>query len=162
MATEKTAFSLLLRTLWLIERQVGLAARPRDYGTGVRFHRLDIHILESIGDRPGINVTGLADKHSITKSAVSQVVRSLEARGLIERYKEPENRKEVLFRLLEKGQIAFEAHRDFHRELEGPVIKELAAFSLEEFAAVDKFLALMERRADRVQQIIDHEGETNG
>ncbi len=153
MIGKDTAQQLMEELLWLIEDYVQIASSPKSYGTDMQFHRLDIHLIDSIGSMDGINVTELARRHSITKSAVSQAVRKLEKRGLVERYQRPDNKKEILFSLTDRGQTAFHAHREYHRKVEGNVIEELAAFSHSESAAVEKLIDLLQRRAARVREL---------
>jgi DNA-binding MarR family transcriptional regulator len=146
------AYKIGEKVLWLIEEYIAIAAIPKSYGTDMQFHRLDIHLIHSIGMNPGINVTELAKKHAITKSAVSQAVKKLEKRSLIERYQSPENRKEILFRLTESGRKGFEAHREYHATSETKYIEELAKLTEEEAAGVNKFLDVMQRRADNIKK----------
>lgn len=153
MIGKERAYTLMEELLWLIEDCVQLAAAPKSYGTDMQFHRLDIHLIETIGAFEGINVTELAAKHGITKSAVSQAVRKLEKRGLVRRYQRPDNRKEILFSLTETGKTAFHAHREYHRAIEGQVIEEMAGFTMEEAAAVRKLIDLLTRRAARVRAL---------
>lgn len=152
IGTEK-ACSLMESLLWLIEDYVQLAAAPKSYGTDMLFHRLDIHLIETIGANEGINVTELARKHGITKSAVSQGVRKLEKRALLHRYQRPENRKEFLFALTEKGRTAFQAHRDFHRNVESWGIEVLAGFETAEAEGISKLIDLMKKRAARIRKM---------
>ena len=148
MIGKDKAYALAERALWLIEEYVTIAAQPRSYGTDMKFHRLDIHLIHSIGTTPGINVTELAEKHGITKSAVSQAVKNLEHRKLIERFQSADNRKTVRFRLLERGTIAFEAHNRFHRESETPYLRRLADLSPAEARGAEKLLEILEDRAE--------------
>ncbi len=153
MIGETNANTLMEKLLWLIEEYVQIAASPKTYGTDMQFHRLDIHLIDSIGAVEEINVTELARRHSITKSAVSQAVKKLEKRGLVERYQRPDNKKEYLFQLTEPGKTAFRAHREYHREVEGFVLNELAAFSEIEAEAVEKLIRLLHRRAEKVREM---------
>lgn len=139
--------------LWLIEDYVQLAAVPKSYGTDMRFHRLDIHLIETVGAFEGINVTELARKHKITKSAVSQAVRKLEKRELVQRYQRPDNKKEILFKLTDRGKTAFHAHREYHRSIEGQVIEEVTDWSEAEAEAIRKLIDLMKRRAAKVRSL---------
>lgn len=154
MIGEKKALEMIEKILWMTEEYVQIAAMPKHYGTGDLFHNLDIHIIHTIGKNRGINVTGLARKHSISKSAVSQAIAKLQRRGLVRRYQVPENRKEVLFELTDRGERAFEAHLDFHMRAETPYINELARFSREESAMVEKVIDLLMRRARHVRTLI--------
>ena len=137
--------------LWLIEDYITIASMPKSYGTDMKFHRLDIHLIHTIGLNPGINVTELALKHGITKSAVSQAVKKLEKKDLIYRYQSPENRKEILFKVTETGTTAFEAHRKYHEEGEKVYIDQLAEFSEEEARGAEKLIRLLKVRAENIK-----------
>jgi DNA-binding MarR family transcriptional regulator len=97
----------------------------RDYGTGDLLHPSEIHTLQAVGDSEGINITGLAERLGITKSGVSQMVRKLEAKGLVERMKKPGNDKEILLGMTEKGKTAYHEHERYHRGIQEIFNKEL-------------------------------------
>lgn len=152
MIGEKRANELAERVLWLIEEYVTIAGLPKSYGTDMLFHRLDIHLINSIGENDGINVTELAAVHRITKSAVSQAVKKLEKRELVERYQSPDNRKEVRFRLTPKGRTAFDAHRAFHNERERPHIDALAQLDDRDLRGAYKLISILEERAADIRK----------
>lgn len=155
MIGRERAIELIEKMLWMTEEYVRLAGTSKSYGTGDRFHRLDIHLLHSIGLESGINVTELAKKHGISKSAVSQALRKLEKKALVKRYQLAENRKEILFCLTTRGKCAFEAHMEFHRKAEDPFIEEMANFSEDEALGTEKVIDLLLRRASHVRELID-------
>ena len=105
---KEETYRLVEQLLWIIEDYFVLASTPKTYGTDTLYHRLDIHLIDTIGKNEGSNVTEIARIHKITKSAVSQAVKKLEKRDLVARYQAPENRKEVLFRLTEEGKKSFQ------------------------------------------------------
>ncbi len=156
MIKKEEAHAIIEKLLWTIEDYINLAATPKSYGSDKKYNRLEIHLIDTVGRYPGINVTVLAQKHEISKSAVSQAVKKIEARGLLERFKIPENKKEVLFRLTEDGQRAFRAHKDFHAQVETPFIEEIESFTRKEADGVLKLLDLMHRRSLLVREL---EGE---
>ncbi|MCK4516347.1 MAG: MarR family transcriptional regulator [Spirochaetaceae bacterium] len=151
------------RVLWLIEDFVTLSRQPKTYGTGIQFHRLDIHLIHSIGREPRINVTELASLHKITKSAVSQAVKRLERRDLIERYQSDNNRKEVRFRLTDGGRVAYDAHRRFHEVSEAPFVRALSELTPVEAEAAVKLIGILENRAAYIRALLtegDNESTT--
>lgn len=151
MIGTENAYKMAERMLWLIEEYIAIASIPKSYGTVMKFHRLEIHLIHSIGMNPGINVTELSKKHAITKSAISQAVKKLEKKELIERYQSPENKKEILFRLTDTGRTAFDAHRKYHEESETVYIEELAHLTDEEAEGVEKLLKIMSKRAENIR-----------
>ena len=63
-------YRLVEQLLWIIEDYFVLASTPKTYGTDTLYHRLDIHLIDTIGKNEGSNVTKIARIHKITKSAV--------------------------------------------------------------------------------------------
>ncbi len=60
-------------------------ARKIDYGTGVRYTSVEMHVLEKICDNPGITVTELSKLSYRTKGAISQIVTRLQTKGLVDK-----------------------------------------------------------------------------
>ena len=79
-----------------------LEKTPRRYGTDELLYASELTAIETLGYHPGINVTEFAEKHSITKGAVSQLINKLEKKDLVKREKNPTNQKEVLLKLTNK------------------------------------------------------------
>ena len=98
---------------------------PKDFGTGSLLHPSEIHLIETIGKAPGINVTQLAEKHGISKAAISQKLKKLEKKDLVERFKDNENEKVVLLKLTAKGKIAFKGHERFHSIMDSGIFKKI-------------------------------------
>lgn len=90
---------------------------PRTFGTDLPIHPSEIHTVAAIGNNRGCNISELAETLGISKPSVSEIVRKIEEKGLVERFKLPTNRKEVKLRLTEKGTAAYNGHKDFHREM---------------------------------------------
>ena len=78
----------------------------------------EIHCIEYIGKNPHSNVTILADSLNMTRSGISKLTRKLIDRNTIERYRQPENQKEIYFKLTDKGQEVFDIHENLHKEFE--------------------------------------------
>ena len=105
--------------------------------------------IETLGYQPGSNVTEFAQKHSITKGAVSQLVKKLEKKGLVERYKGSSNRKEVLLKLTTKGEIAFHQHSLFHLQMAKEFFEKFEDMSPEKITTIVEFLEQFESLFDR-------------
>ncbi len=113
---------------------------PRDFGTGNLLYPSEIHLIETIGKTPGINVTELAKKHGISKAAISQKLKKLEKKDLIERFKDNENEKAVLLKLKIKGEIAFKGHESFHSIMDSGIIQKINEMSPEKVKDFEKIL----------------------
>ena len=102
---------------------------PRDFGTGKLLYPSEIHLIETIGKTPGINVTELAKRHGISKAAISQKLKKLEEKDLVERFKDSENEKAVLLKLTTQGKISFKGHERFHSIMDSGIIQKINEMS---------------------------------
>ncbi len=108
---EEKLYSAVLRAF---SRYKVMDSKPRDYGTGYLLYSSEIHAIDMIGRSPDCNITGLSEKLGVTKGAVSQTVNKLAKKGLVEKYRDAGNDKEVYVRLTEKGVKAQQGFEDFH------------------------------------------------
>lgn len=92
---------------------------PRDYGTGELLFASDVHTVAAIALRPGANLTELSVELGISKAAVSKFVVKLMRRGYVEKEKNKADRREVRFRLTDKGARAADGHARFAEEAFG-------------------------------------------
>lgn len=86
------------------------------------------HMLDKIGDHPTMNVTDFAKASGVTKGAVSQVVKKLESKGVIRRYKRVTNEKEVFLELTETGKEIYFEHKKTNDKTIGPLLYELKKY----------------------------------
>lgn len=115
MERERLAFERLLRTLHdVMERMAQMHGPHHDFGTGVPLCRAEAHLVQAIGQLPGVNVTGLAEHMGVTKGAISQMVRKLVSKKLVRRVHKQGNAKEVYLELTDPGMATYEAHEAFH------------------------------------------------
>ncbi len=59
----------------------------------------EVHCIEYIGQNVDTNVTKLAGAFYMTRSAMSKITKKLIAKGIIESYQKPDNKKEIYYRL---------------------------------------------------------------
>ncbi|MDF3003359.1 MAG: MarR family transcriptional regulator [Bacillota bacterium] len=78
----------------------------------------EVHCIEYIGRNEDPNVTKLAESFFMTTGAISKLTAKLINKGVIESYRKPENRKEIYFRLTEKGTEVYKIHEELHREFQ--------------------------------------------
>jgi DNA-binding MarR family transcriptional regulator len=93
------------------------AKKPRDYGIGVCLFQSEIHTLSAIYSNSGVNASELARVLGITNGAVTQVVNKLVKKDLLEKYNEASNKKEVYFRLTQRGSKACEIHNRLEQDM---------------------------------------------
>lgn len=122
---------------------------PLDYGSGEKLYSSEIHTLVYIGLQPDINVTNLANVMGITKGAISQVIKKLEKKSLVERYNNPTNRKEILLRLTKKGEIDYHGHEAYHAKHDAEFFELLEKLTPEQMQFIDYLLEKIEDALDR-------------
>lgn len=82
-----------------------------DYGEGIPLTMIEAHTLTYIEDNPGVTVTKLAAYWNRTKGALSQTVRRLEEKALVEKRKEAGNAKNLHLYPTELGIRLSKAHK---------------------------------------------------
>ena len=78
-------------------------------------------LLDATGDRP----TTLAQRAGITKQAIGQLVRELEARGYVEQVPDPTDTRAKIVRLTKRGVALYAACAKARAELQSTVIAKL-------------------------------------
>lgn len=123
---------------------------PKYFGIDQKLYPSEIHMIYAIGKNPGMNVTELAKFLGITKGAVPKMVRKLTSKGLVESFKNGENRKEVFLRLTAEGKKAKKGYLRYHEE-RGSVLKKFyLGLKKEEIKIVMKTLNEVGRYADMI------------
>ena len=103
----------------VVTRMQSMHSPAHDFGTGVPLYRTEIHTIRTIGENPKVNVTRLAELMGVTKGAISQTVNKLAKKGLVRRLHSPDNAREVLLELTDRGWTGFHDHERFHAEMFG-------------------------------------------
>lgn len=112
----------LLRLIYAAHKKLSrIEQEARDYGTGRLFYASEIHTLVCIGDNPYLNLTTLAEKLQVSKSAASKFAKKLIAAACIEKSKSPDNAKDVLFHATSEGKRAIRGHKAFEEITFGPL-----------------------------------------
>lgn len=75
----------------------------RDYGDDAHFTQVELQTLKTIEDNPGITITEMAEQGLRTKGAISQIVKKLENRGLLDRKRCPVDGKRLLLHVNDEG-----------------------------------------------------------
>ena len=114
---------------------------PRDFGTGDLLFSSEIHTIQQIGFNQNINLTDLASKLNISKSAVSKFIKKLLDKTLITKSRKSNNDKEVVFNLTSKGLIAFNSHEKFDEGMFKSIICIINDFTNEQTIFMESFLS---------------------
>jgi DNA-binding MarR family transcriptional regulator len=98
---------------WLLPRTIGAEDRQPD-----PLPRSELEVMRLLGRRPGANVNTVARDLGLKPSNVSATIRSLVARGLVERRSDPTDGRQVLLHLTSTARASRERReRAWGREL---------------------------------------------
>ena len=135
MAKRKDVQGVTQRLLQLITARGRLETRRLVYAPGLRLTPGEMHAIEAIGDREGLNVTALGERFGVTKSAASQMAARLARAGLVRKEPDPDSGREVRLVLTTQGRKAFMVHQAVHQDHQRRVEERLGRFSRAELAA---------------------------
>lgn len=88
-------------------------------------------VLANIDVESGTRATVLAERASVTKQAIGEVVSDLEAKGLINRVTDPEDGRAKLIQLTAEGHRLMAAAFDVIGEIEGALLDKVGAENVE-------------------------------
>jgi DNA-binding MarR family transcriptional regulator len=147
MDREKASFEIMDLFIRVVNKYNGLERVPLKHSPGPGLYHSERHMLDRIGDNPHMNITELARASGVTKGAISQIVKKLETKGVVRRYKKAANDKEVFIELTETGKKTCEERRRTNKETIGPLREELelhsdehVAFLVHMFHWLDEFM----------------------
>jgi DNA-binding MarR family transcriptional regulator len=123
---------------------------PKKFGIEHKLHPAEIHMIYAIGRNPDTNVTDLAKFLGITKGAVPKMIKKLKSKGLVESFKNSENRKEVHQRLTADGKKAYQGYRQYHEQRNKLLKKYYKGLTADEIDFLNKALAAIEHYADLI------------
>lgn len=99
----------------------------------------EVHCIDCIGMMDHPNVTKISEKMGLTRGGISRISKRLLGKGLIESYQEPDNNKEIYFRLTESGQYVYDEHKQLHNQLREEWLSFFERYSDDEQAAILRF-----------------------
>jgi DNA-binding MarR family transcriptional regulator len=76
---------------------------------------LEVHCIDYIENHADLNVTQLAKKLRVTRSAISKTTKKLIEDGAIVSYRKPDNKKEIFFKLTDIGRRIYAEHKKMHQ-----------------------------------------------
>jgi DNA-binding MarR family transcriptional regulator len=100
----------------------------------------EAHCIDRIGSIEKPNVTKVAKELGLTRGAISKISKKLLDKLLIESYQDPNNRKEIYFRLTRNGKDIFRKHQSIHKEVRNEWLSLFERYSDFEQAVILRFL----------------------
>lgn len=82
------------------------------------FSNSELHVIEIIGKYKDTNGIELSRQMGITPGGISKIISKIRKKGLIESYKKEGNKKEVYYRLTDRGETIYDKHKKAHEDWE--------------------------------------------
>jgi DNA-binding MarR family transcriptional regulator len=115
--------------------------KHKDDGILEEMSLAEVHCVDRVGSIEQPNVTKIATSMRLTRGAISKVSKKLLAKGLIEDYQDPGNKKEVYFRLTESGWTVFRRHQEIHGDVQAAWSSLFERYSSAEQEVIRRFLS---------------------
>ena len=109
----------------------------------------EVHCIEYIEKNKDSNVTKLADYFYMTRGAISKLTKKLIKKELIESYQKSDNKKEIYFRLTEKGRAVYDIHEKLHNEFSERDKVVFEQVTEEQFNSMLHFVELYSQHLDK-------------
>lgn len=134
---EREEAQLICRKFLHMVNQFGqLEKQTHTYGGESPLHLSEVHTIVEIGTHSGINVSSLARKQGVSRSAASQMVSKLVKKGFVQKSVSPETDNEVVLQLTVSGEAVRQRHETQHHWLEGHLAEILAGYPPELLSAL--------------------------
>ncbi len=111
----------------------------------IKVYRSELHFLDVVGTKKGINTTQLAATLGISKSAVTQNMNRLIKKGLVVRKISDIRENEIEIFLSDGGNYVYKEHQNYHREMLGEIEKCFQNLTPQEMAHLESLLTAFEQ-----------------
>lgn len=128
------------------------ASISKEYGPGLFMTETEAHTLGFIAGEEGMTSKRLGEITNRSKSTTSQIVKVLTEKGLIYRRVNPENKREQLLYLTEKGKVANSQHQAYDHTTMYSVLEKLREHCTEE--EMKAFFKVLELRTAMYEPLI--------
>ena len=111
----------------------------REYAPGEQLHMREVHLVVAIGPGPGKTMSELAELLEVTRGAVTQLAGRMEKKGYIIRIQSPEDRRQILAQLTDKGEALCRSHHSYDHTVYQKISRLLSDFSDEELVKIREY-----------------------
>ncbi len=145
METKEDLIKAMASTLMrIMAKHARIEELPVRFDEGVELTPKEIHTIQTIGQQKQVNVTDLAIRSGVTKSAASQMAAKLTGKGYLEKAYADHSNKELRLSLTELGWRAFRAHERIHEKHLADLAQRLNSFSLPQLSTTSVLLEVVE------------------
>lgn len=121
----KASYEIMELFLRMVNSYNAMEKMPSIHGKNDGLYHSERHMLDTIAKYPDLNMSEHAVALGVTKGAISQVVKKLDHKGFVKRYKKGDNDKAVYLELTERGKDMAEKRKKVNEETLKPLILKL-------------------------------------
>lgn len=132
--TREEIFFEMIETIYEMSRKLSVyESVPRTYGTEDELYVVEAHTIDLIGTQTVTTISELAKITKKTKGAISQMVDKLIKKDFVIKYKNPDDNRQVMIELTDKGKKVYEFHQKLDRQTYLKYLEQLNQYSTEDF-----------------------------
>ena len=140
-------FKVLMQNVNYLDRMLNrYQSLPRRYSSQILLYSSEADLLAEIGLREPITATELARLKISTPSAISQIVKKLDLKGLLEKGTLDGNRKTIYLSLSETGKQVYETHRQWEEKKYRAYLDELTDYTPEDLQKAAKLIDFLSEK----------------
>ncbi|MBF9017527.1 MULTISPECIES: MarR family winged helix-turn-helix transcriptional regulator [unclassified Oceanispirochaeta] len=124
----------------VLQKKNDLDRRACKIGHEYTLQSSEMTLLQCLGSNPGKSVTALAGVLQITKGAVSQTLKRLDSKELLQRDEDPANASRALLSLSLRGRFVLQKYQDRQRVVESSFNRYLSRLSSRDARTINEFL----------------------
>lgn len=91
----------------LAQSEAGVREQENRYFADMKLNRSQFICLMALGNTDGLKMGEIARELLVTKGSITQLVKEMEINGYVTKARNPNNEREVIVRLTEKGENTF-------------------------------------------------------
>ncbi|MEG0249543.1 MAG: MarR family transcriptional regulator [Peptostreptococcus sp.] len=126
------------------------------------YYESEIHCVNYIAKNTDANVKELAEAFNMTTSAISKLTKKMIKKELIESYQKTDNKKEIYFRLTEKGKEIDSIHEKLHKEYDDRDKVVFDQITQEQYDSILSFARLYNEHLDKEIKKVDIKNSIKG
>jgi DNA-binding MarR family transcriptional regulator len=124
----------------MVEKISSTTRMSQTFGTDVEIYRSEIHVMQLIDNYGHLHVSEIARRIGVTKGAVSQILKKLEHKDLVQKYRDTTNNTRQQVRLTSKGVKACEGHKNYHSEHDKEMFDFLENLNEHDLSVIENFM----------------------
>lgn len=133
--------------------QDALEKEKRQFGN-VTLYASEIHTLVYMAEHPDDSFSKIAQGMKITKGALTNIIKKIEGKQLITKYKKENNSKSVYYHMTEEGWLSYNAHTEFHETNNFKLSDELLLLVHENEDIIKQFISMATDNMDAFTKLL--------